>query len=80
MYDWLLEPQDPCCNTQLQTSFKPKDSFMYPILAPYSLLYEAVFDLKEDGFKLDVTRVGPKLIQSVIWVTLVWSILCIRES
>ena len=27
--DWLHEPQDPRCNTQLQTSFlKPKGSFM----------------------------------------------------
>ena len=33
--------------------------------APYSLLYEAVFELKGAGFKLDVTRVGPKLTQSV---------------
>ncbi len=30
----------------------------------YSLLYEAVFELKEAGFKLNVTRVGPKLTQS----------------
>ncbi len=31
--DWLHEPRDPRCNTQLQSSFfKPKDSFMYPIL------------------------------------------------
>ena len=28
--------------------------------APYSFLYEAVFQLKEVGFKLDVTRVGLK--------------------
>ena len=33
--------------------------------AAYSLLYEAVFELKEAGFKLDVTRVGPKLTQSM---------------
>ncbi len=34
--------------------------------APYSLLHEAVFELKEAGFKLDVTRVGLKLTQLVI--------------
>ncbi len=36
--DWLHEPRDPHCNMQLQTSlFKPKGSFMYPILdcVPY---------------------------------------------
>ncbi len=30
--DWLHEPRDPRCNTQLPTSFfKPKDSFLYPM-------------------------------------------------
>ena len=33
--------------------------------APYSLLYKAVFELKEAGFKLYVTRVGLKVTQSV---------------
>ncbi len=33
--------------------------------APYPLLYEAVFELKEAGFKLDVTRWVPRLTQSV---------------
>ena len=32
---------------------------------PYRLLYEAVFELKEAGFKLDVTRWVPRLTQSV---------------
>ena len=31
----------------------------------YPLLYEAVFVLKETGFKLDVTRWVPRLTQSV---------------
>ena len=34
--------------------------------APYTLLYEAVFELKEAVFKLDVTRWVPRLMQSVI--------------
>ncbi len=34
--------------------------------APYSLLHEAVFELKEAGFKLDVTRVGPN--QSLLYI------------
>ncbi len=33
--------------------------------APSPLLYEAVFELKESGFKLDVTRWVPRLTQSV---------------
>ena len=33
--------------------------------APYRLLYEAVFELKEAGFKLDVTKWVPRLTQSV---------------
>ena len=32
---------------------------------PYRLLYEAVFELKEAGFKLDVTKWVPRLTQSV---------------
>ncbi len=35
------------------------------IHAPYSLLYEAVFELTEAGFKLNVTRLGQMLMQSV---------------
>ncbi len=34
--------------------------------APYRLLYEAVFELKEAAFKLDVTKWVPRLTQSVI--------------
>ncbi len=34
--------------------------------ALYPLLYEADFELKEAGFKLDVTKVGPKLTPSVL--------------
>ncbi len=34
------------------------------------MLYEAVFKLKEAGLKLDVTRVGPKLTQSVYIIPL----------
>ncbi len=33
--------------------------------APYTLLYEAVIELKEAGLKLDVTRWVPRLTQSV---------------
>ncbi len=33
--------------------------------APHPLLYEAVFELKEVGFNLDVTRWVPRLMQSV---------------
>ena len=33
--------------------------------APYPLLHEAVFELKEAGLKLDVTRWVPRLTQSV---------------
>ncbi len=45
--------------------------------APYSLLYEAVFELKEAGFKLDVTSVGPKLTQSVTAIKHIFSFLTI---
>ena len=41
--DWIDEPRDLPCSTQLQTSFfKPKDSFIYPILdytGPLSYLH-----------------------------------------
>ncbi len=41
----------PCCNTQLQTSFfKPKDSFMYPILD---------CDIYRESFWIWVTLVSP---------------------